>query len=102
SRSRDAVTDDHPGTSGAMIKRELDGPLAKKSTHCDCDHNTPADHHLAVRLREIFGAGDMRRPLNNELGSEDRSVARRWAVALPSFYSIIVIILIMTGVLSGS
>jgi hypothetical protein len=44
----------------------------------------------------------MRRPLAAELSAEDRSLARRWAIALSSFYSTIVVIVIVAAVLTGS
>ena len=36
----------------------------------------------------------MRRPLTTELSVEDRSLARRWAFAVTSFYSIIAIVVV--------
>lgn len=44
----------------------------------------------------------MRRPLGTELNTEDRSLARRWAIAIPSFYSTIVVITIVAAALTSS
>jgi hypothetical protein len=53
-------------------------------------------------LRETYWrVSDMRRPLIAELGAEDRSLARRWATAFGSFYSIILVALI-AAVLASS
>jgi hypothetical protein len=44
----------------------------------------------------------MRRPLGVELGAEDKSLARRWAIALPSFYSSILVIAMIVAALASS
>jgi hypothetical protein len=44
----------------------------------------------------------MRRPLGTELSAEDRSLARRWAIALPSFYSTILVIVMIAAALASS
>jgi len=44
----------------------------------------------------------MRRPLGVELGTEDKSLARRWAIALPAFYSSILIIAMLVAALVSS
>lgn len=44
----------------------------------------------------------MRRPLGAELGAEDKSLARRWAIALPSLYSLILILAMLVAALVSS
>jgi hypothetical protein len=44
----------------------------------------------------------MRRALRTELGAEDRSLARRWAIALPSSYSLIIVIAMIVAALASS
>jgi len=44
----------------------------------------------------------MRRPSGTELSAEDKSLARRWAIALPSLYSSILIIAMLVAALVSS
>ena len=44
----------------------------------------------------------MRRPLSTELSAEDRSLARRWAFAVTSFYSIIAIAIVAVGLATST
>lgn len=44
----------------------------------------------------------MRRPLDNEFSAEDRSLTRRWAVAVASFYSTILIVAMIAAALVSS
>jgi hypothetical protein len=44
----------------------------------------------------------MRRPLGTELSPEDRSLARRWALALSSVYSTILVIVMIAAALASS
>jgi hypothetical protein len=44
----------------------------------------------------------MRRALGTELSPEDRSLARRWEIAIPSFYSTVAIIAMIAAALASS
>jgi hypothetical protein len=44
----------------------------------------------------------MRRPLNTELSAEDRSQTRRWAIAVTSFYSFIILVIVATALVSST
>ena len=44
----------------------------------------------------------MLRPLNTELSAEDRSLTRRWAIAVTSFYSTIVLVVVAAALLSST
>jgi len=44
----------------------------------------------------------MRRPLGTELSTEHRSLARRWAIAIPSFYSTVAVIVMIAAALVSS
>jgi hypothetical protein len=44
----------------------------------------------------------MRRPLSTELSAEDRSLARRWAFAVTSFYSIIAIVVVAAALMTST
>jgi len=44
----------------------------------------------------------MRRPLGTELSVEDRSLARRWALAVTSFYSILAIVITAAALMTST
>jgi hypothetical protein len=44
----------------------------------------------------------MRRPLGTELSVEDRALARRWAFALTSFYSILAIVIVAAALATST
>jgi hypothetical protein len=52
-------------------------------------------------MRVFSGVSPIRRPLVAELSAEDRPLARRWAIALPSVYAVIAVAII-AAVLAGS
>jgi hypothetical protein len=58
---------------------------------------------LAIQSECVFiGVSDVRRPWGTVLSPEDRSLARRWALALPSVYSTILVIVMIAAALASS
>jgi hypothetical protein len=95
-----------------------------KNVFCDPNHIIPASRRLEAcvsfnswpfgpshlseaalspfKTKYFSGASDMRRPLNTELSAEDRSLKRRWVMAVTSFYSVVILVIVAAALISST